>query len=1385
MGRATGTGKTSLGALDAAKALAGMIGSGARGALASTLGFPGDIESLLAEFVLGEGADAPTVLPTIDDMRRTLPNLPPSLRVPMYEDLGTFAATTPGAFARGAVRPAARAAARFLDDAMLTGQGPLGTALAAARPMNVIKERGGNWLGGSVEDSLRPLLRHEPIKQSLNLEPELEAAYPAGPLQASKRAAYLNNWIQGPLRKYVMRDMASPADPIRKLAEQGVLHVASDALPLAPIRESSLIARRQATGFPPQGIATSDLGRLWERNADASVYPRTAERAMVSDPNWHPEMRALHRERALLKDPWLANLDPSSQVLSPEVGMASRLGFDHLVDVLNSDIQAGMLRPEQLNKVSVSDAVRRAYDFNARQAAETAKARMASMADIPVVKDYPEAGMKWVELRHPEVNSLDDIVGEDAVNKTAKWLKEEGDAMGHCVGGYCDDVLAGRSRIFSLRDAQGMPHVTIETQKGTTLWADTDASDALRDSLRNQAYEAPHIKEAEARLASRIAQGDSRAQDQLDEMVNAYITDAWEKLPQPETHSIIQIKGKQNKAPVEKYLPMVQDFVKNHGPWADVGDLQNTGLRYFKEPSPLYGVEADITIPAGYHSQEDLRKLFLDAGVPESNVSGWMRAEGFAGGGLVKGLASRMAKYFAEPETRKGVASIVKETGGNWLGSSVEGQMARLNKRVPVPEDATARIPWGPEDEVEAAQARAVNNWVKGPLTKYVKRDMATADDPIRKLAEQGILHFEPQPTRITADAHRIQALHLGAPGQPMAPLRTLGRAWEDAADATVSPGTIDSHAPLHQSAEEAFGPWAKGRENELGYVWNRGRIPEDLGFDHLVDVLKSDMQAGLLRPEQLNKVSVADAVRRAHAFNERQAAEMAKARIASMAGMPVVKEYPEHGMRWVELKKPDAAPEGWTFGQVGNNPRTVGWTDPNGKFHLTGNVPDFPIRNTLQKWLKEEGDTMGHCVGGYCDDVLSGTSRIFSLRDAKGQPHVTIEVVPNLIDASAYSGNKIEGRLTQDEMIQKIKEWETNPEEVKSRNDTALRHGLTVADPTRINLSSWIKDIQEAGQGIPYIKQVKGKLNRAPIDQYLPFVQDFVKNQGPWSDVRDLQNTGLLDLMAPSARDVEYNQRLMDTVGGRYATQDAVNEALERLRQDAGFAEGGAVEDPIQKIIEEAGGQYAGGGLVKSARSAYDVVQRLLRDSPALQGRAEELVARAPTTFNVIDPVPLSRSLRSSPSALMTPQEFLQAARPLPMSNADYDIVSGLRNYLDSKDAGRYEDLFSSPLYNRRLFRGFDAPPALELSNDYFLPAVAGHDGRHRMLAIQGLYGNVPILTDLKTPLAPRSYLKSEKFREAPEWWNEMQTQTVPAPKPFAEGGPVEIIKSCGGRYE
>lgn len=62
-----------------------------------------------------------------------------------------------------------------------------------------------------------------------------------------------------------------------------------------------------------------------------------------------------------------------------------------------------------------------------------------------------------------------------------------------------------------------------------------------------------------------------------------------------------------------------------------------------------------------------------------------------------------------------------------------------------------------------------------------------------------------------------------------------------------------------------------------------------------------------------------------------------------------------------------------------------------------------LPFENGAAWWkltgetcLSREGELMGHCVADYVDDVVSGHVSIFSLRDKKNKPHVTVEADMN-----------------------------------------------------------------------------------------------------------------------------------------------------------------------------------------------------------------------------------------------------------------------------------------------------------------------------------------------------------------------------------------------------
>jgi hypothetical protein len=216
-------------------------------------------------------------------------------------------------------------------------------------------------------------------------------------------------------------------------------------------------------------------------------------------------------------------------------------------------------------------------------------------------------------------------------------LKYEGETMGHCVGGYCPDVASGQSRIYSLRDKKGQPHVTIEVRPST--------QSAMSPSEFYQQKDAPEsmlrkINEAEAAgYLDDIGSLDDfvRASPEYNEYLNS--------LPQ----EIVQIKGKANRAPKEEYLPAVQDFIRS-GKWANVGDAQNAGLRHYNsvfndEELHILG-DYNVKMPEhGYLTGEEIQQLH-NLITPEGmrlkydakgNIIGGDESSGFATGGLVSG----------------------------------------------------------------------------------------------------------------------------------------------------------------------------------------------------------------------------------------------------------------------------------------------------------------------------------------------------------------------------------------------------------------------------------------------------------------------------------------------------------------------------------------------------------------------------------------------------------------------------------------------------------------------------------------------------------------------------------------------------------------------------
>lgn len=478
-----------------------------------------------------------------------------------------------------------------------------------------------------------------------------------------------------------------------------------------PAGDDILESVRRAEGFPEKGMGTTPSSRAWENKADMSIYPinvgeiqsypakKLSRQQAIEDYNAYEKtldkdvvdylkgkgfedkhmaglMKLSGEEKAQIvgdtnlkelldaippyspkepiyelagKESYISKLDPQSSVYSGDI---SGLHFDHIIDVLKQDLAARRITPEQLNRITMEQAVRRTADYDLERSVAMREAKIKQQEGFPIHKEYPEEGYKWIELAPPkelpagyrviqsemgEGFKVLDAAGNEAVatasrptnnmghtnipfhkteqeaiadalkydKRLEEALKYEGDTMGHCVGGYCPDVASGRSRIFSLRDSKGEPHVTVEVQPVDKhpIGYGMSGGKSFPDDFR---YESGSISpEQHQQIYQRAKQlfNPELASDLSSHRMDVFQQAANEIIGKP-ADQIIQIKGKQNLRPIEKYDPYTQDFLKS-GNWSDtVGDFENTGL-YRADP-----YELGMTLPKA----PDLQDLPLNRG---------------------------------------------------------------------------------------------------------------------------------------------------------------------------------------------------------------------------------------------------------------------------------------------------------------------------------------------------------------------------------------------------------------------------------------------------------------------------------------------------------------------------------------------------------------------------------------------------------------------------------------------------------------------------------------------------------------------------------------------------------------------------------------------------
>ena len=397
-----------------ARVLLDMIASGARSAVATTAGLPVDtLNTAIGLHNMAhdirrrkfEGYEPGTIPGGSEDIKGLIPNpvKDPNSNLNKMADFGGDFAIIPGVGT--AAMKGAKMVGQEIADRVATGQKLMpGSFSEPQMAMHVVKPKGGNWLTGDVEkqlgrmkmadlttpeemaemqksiDTAKRIMGDDPTVQRTVNQMENE-------LSTAKRNNSINNWIDSNLTNYVKKQMGTPEDPVRKLAEENVLHMKpyGDQQSVS----SRLMSKRMGAGFDPLGAGKSDAARFWERQADTSIdpYPAGSYKHGALD------------EKLLEANPWLQNV-PDDQMVNYAKGL-NDLGFDHIIDVLRQDVREGRIRPEQLNKVSMEQAVRRTYEYDQEMAKKMAEAQFKITEGMPVHKEYPE-GYKWIELKMPE-----------------------------------------------------------------------------------------------------------------------------------------------------------------------------------------------------------------------------------------------------------------------------------------------------------------------------------------------------------------------------------------------------------------------------------------------------------------------------------------------------------------------------------------------------------------------------------------------------------------------------------------------------------------------------------------------------------------------------------------------------------------------------------------------------------------------------------------------------------------------------------------------------------------------------------------------------------------------------------------------------------------------
>lgn len=642
--------------------------------------------------------------------------------VPLLPDDTADAAMTvvpmAGPLARAAGKGAkagAKVVGQELNRAILDNSGSLAALVPqAAKPLYAVKPKGGNWLAGSVENAVQPLrskpewLSGEMINEAAgdNLWARMveEGGHhdPHGWLQKNRPDIYnqfigpegaaVNRWLDTKLSKYMRNEMGTPEDPVRALAERGIVH--QEQSPLNTYNLDAIEEARTKGGFPAEGLAKTRAGREWEAATDYAILP--------------DEAGVYNREPHLQENPWLAKIAPETPVYGVDRLSPNNM-FGHLVDELKFSLDPTSDLPQHLrfdlkdiDKITVPQAVERVSQINAWRAEQAAKAERTGMLEnLKAEPRLPDESLQLSFVDKPGGAWVD--IPDTVNDKGMPICNSIGKAGGWCTQNEwaATSYGSGPNRLTALVDAEGRPHaqakitndldeegafesvingMTPEQEAAYMQWAEgSDAPPELGDALEWMRDNEPSLYKD--------------YKDTLRSQVNGP-PDITELKPVGNSFDSERAREYMKRDPEykQKVTESVLKFL-NSGEWGKVKDLQHYDIVDMQDPNSVFrGLnktgQSNREIAAYFNdlldNEPDLPRFMTKKQLTDlvkdlkgSLQEGLDDAPGYGKGGLVegavKGLGEMVERYLVKeaPKEQKMLMGVYRGYAGEAPGETV------------------------------------------------------------------------------------------------------------------------------------------------------------------------------------------------------------------------------------------------------------------------------------------------------------------------------------------------------------------------------------------------------------------------------------------------------------------------------------------------------------------------------------------------------------------------------------------------------------------------------------------------------------------------------------------------------------------------------------------